>query len=186
MTNAIQCHSGKVRFTSKPMALAAASRTLRRRDCDTRHFRAYRCPFCGGWHLTSQQRRAAIVSLAAVVACMLCSCVTGHRTVTGPERAAVPVESVRVLETAPAGAVEVGSVNVTIDGDNAAQIDKARAALRRQAALMGANVLVLGEPTSKPAYRPFVVAVFSKPTVTPLGVASQTTTIKGKAFYVRQ
>lgn len=45
---------GKKRFRTKIAALGRASGELRKRDCETATFRAYECPICKGWHLTSK------------------------------------------------------------------------------------------------------------------------------------
>jgi hypothetical protein len=47
----------KIRYRDRIGALLALSRTDNARRPKTEQ-RAYRCPFCRGWHLTSQQKRA--------------------------------------------------------------------------------------------------------------------------------
>lgn len=49
----------KIVFRSKADALVYASRSLRRRNCDTFHFRAYLCPLCQRFHLTKQPESPA-------------------------------------------------------------------------------------------------------------------------------
>jgi len=55
------CRSGKVRYRDRIAALLALSKVCRR-DSPKRpksERRAYPCPHCKGWHLTSTGRRAA-------------------------------------------------------------------------------------------------------------------------------
>ena len=54
---AVQCPSGKVRHPSKRAAKAAATAVGRRRTHDRP--RAYECPTCHGWHMTTAPRERA-------------------------------------------------------------------------------------------------------------------------------
>lgn len=61
MTKASPCSSGKVRYRDRVaalLALASAQRTDSPRRPKTER-RAYPCPQCKGWHLTSTGRRKA-------------------------------------------------------------------------------------------------------------------------------
>ena len=52
----------KVRFRDKVAALIALSRAdlkAKRGNTNRRETRAYRCPHCAGWHLTSKEVRDA-------------------------------------------------------------------------------------------------------------------------------
>lgn len=62
----MKCKTGKVRYrdelTAKVVLVSCRARAaLRRgRSGQKRHEgRAYRCPFCYGWHLTSKPRKGA-------------------------------------------------------------------------------------------------------------------------------
>lgn len=45
--------SGKIQHSSEERALTAATRQIGK---DTSFLRAYKCPFCFYWHLTSKKR----------------------------------------------------------------------------------------------------------------------------------
>jgi hypothetical protein len=50
--------AGKRRYRDEVAAMMALSRIgTRGRDRGTAPIRQYRCPYCRGWHLTSQQRQ---------------------------------------------------------------------------------------------------------------------------------
>ncbi|MEV4257264.1 hypothetical protein AB0J52_29255 [Spirillospora sp. NPDC049652] len=54
-----RCPTGKVRFRDR-IAATLALATIQhqgRQDRDKAETRAYRCPTCAGWHLTSQHPR---------------------------------------------------------------------------------------------------------------------------------
>lgn len=56
-----RCPTGKIRYRDRVAALMALAST-HRKDGSSRpklERRAYRCPDCHGWHLTSKGRRAA-------------------------------------------------------------------------------------------------------------------------------
>ncbi|MCP2339565.1 hypothetical protein [Actinomadura rupiterrae] len=54
-----RCPTGKVRFRDRIAATLALATIQRqgRPDRDKTEIRAYRCPTCSGWHLTSQRPR---------------------------------------------------------------------------------------------------------------------------------
>ncbi|MFC5181372.1 hypothetical protein [Actinomadura harenae] len=54
-----RCPTGKVRFRDRIAATLALATIQRqgRQDRDKAEARAYRCPACSGWHLTSQHPR---------------------------------------------------------------------------------------------------------------------------------
>ncbi len=53
-------HCGKVRYPDK-IAARLALAMLHRQDKEGHHeTRAYRCPLCRGWHLTSMEFRARV------------------------------------------------------------------------------------------------------------------------------
>ncbi|WP_433337038.1 hypothetical protein [Spirillospora sp. CA-294931] len=56
-----RCPSGKVRFKDRIAATLALATIQRqgRPDRDKMEARAYRCPDCAGWHLTSSRTRTA-------------------------------------------------------------------------------------------------------------------------------
>ncbi|TFI30103.1 hypothetical protein E4P36_04965 [Streptomyces sp. 4R-3d] len=51
------CPSGKRRYRDRVGAQLALAVIRRRGTARRRETRAYRCPACRGWHLTSQQQR---------------------------------------------------------------------------------------------------------------------------------
>lgn len=50
---------GKRRYPTKNQALTTGLRALRKPGNETVDLRAYRCPKCKGWHLTSKTDRKA-------------------------------------------------------------------------------------------------------------------------------
>lgn len=51
----MSCLSGKRRYRDRIGAQLALAVIRRRGNNRRRETRAYRCPICGGWHLTSQK-----------------------------------------------------------------------------------------------------------------------------------
>ncbi len=74
---------------------------------------------------------------------ILSGCVSSQHIVTGKQRGAIPADAVEVQPSPPAGAEEIGLVTASTAGksQHAAQI--AVDALKKQAGLLGANVLVI-------------------------------------------
>ncbi|CAM2852393.1 hypothetical protein [Skermania piniformis] len=50
------CTTGKLAYADRDTAEATLA-SMDRRDQRRREQRVYKCPFCGGWHLTSQPYR---------------------------------------------------------------------------------------------------------------------------------
>lgn len=53
------CPSGKLRFRDRIGAMMALADCARKDAAKRREVRAYRCPLCRGWHLTSRADRQA-------------------------------------------------------------------------------------------------------------------------------
>jgi hypothetical protein len=51
------CKTGKQRFPDRVAALVSMADIRQRSHRDVVPTRAYRCPFCKGWHLTSRPAR---------------------------------------------------------------------------------------------------------------------------------
>ncbi|MDE2097579.1 MAG: hypothetical protein KGL39_10060 [Patescibacteria group bacterium] len=47
--------TGKAMFRTHNAAMLRASEIMENDDCNATQFRAYRCLFCGSYHLTSQE-----------------------------------------------------------------------------------------------------------------------------------
>ncbi len=78
-----------------------------------------------------------------VVPLLLAGCVSSQRIVTGRTYPAIDPARVRVYSRAPSGAQEVALLNATAGGDGQSAIQSALARLRKDAAALGANGLVI-------------------------------------------
>lgn len=47
--------TGKIGFKSHDAAMLTAADIMGKPDCKTRQFSAYKCVYCGLWHLTSKE-----------------------------------------------------------------------------------------------------------------------------------
>jgi hypothetical protein len=90
-------------------------------------------------------RLAFLLSLA-----FLTGCVTSAHLVTGNARGPVAVEAVKLYSVAPSNAQLVGTVVAQAMGDDQCAMDRGLAALKKQAARIGANALVIATPLETP------------------------------------
>lgn len=84
---------------------------------------------------------------AALIALTLTACATGSSIVTGTARPAITPDLVRLYSQPPKQYEEIGIVRAESDSGWTSQhdMDLAIAELRRRAALMGANGILLGQ-----------------------------------------
>ena len=87
-----------------------------------------------------------VLTLITVVA--LSGCAIGTHIVTGTQRPPIPVEQVKLYATPPAQYEVIGIVNARGSGQMQRHMNRAVAELKRQAAGLGANVLVGGSNRS--------------------------------------
>jgi hypothetical protein len=80
--------------------------------------------------------------LAAILA-ILAGCATGTHIITGNQRSPIPIEQVKLYQTPPAKYEVIGIVNATEPGRHQAAMDGVTAELKRQAAKIGANGVIL-------------------------------------------
>jgi hypothetical protein len=82
---------------------------------------------------------------------LLAGCVTGAHLVTGKARPAVTVEAVQIYQSAPTHAEVIGTVIAQAQGDDQCAMDRGVSKLKREAARIGANGLVIAVPVQTPA-----------------------------------
>jgi hypothetical protein len=90
---------------------------------------------------------------------LLAGCVSGSHLITGNARPKLVPEGVKVYQTAPLHAELIGTVLARSNGDDQYAMDRGVHELKRQAAMIGANALVLGTPRQTPA------TFFASPTI---------------------
>ena len=89
------------------------------------------------------------LGLLAVLVC-LAGCVTGAHLVTGKARVPVAVEAVQIYQTQPTNSEVIGTVIAQAAGDDQCAMDRGVARLKREAAKIGANGLVINLPVQTP------------------------------------
>lgn len=87
--------------------------------------------------------RTAIIAVSAL---LLCGCETPKHIVTGQVRPAILVDAVKVYPTMPEKAEVIGIVTMNTDTSQSA-IDKGVQDLKKEAAKLGANGIVINTPT---------------------------------------
>ena len=81
----------------------------------------------------------------------LTGCVAGAHLVTGNARVPVTIEALKIYQATPAHADVIGTVIAQALGDDQCAMDRAVARLKREAAKIGANGLVIGPPLQTPS-----------------------------------
>ncbi len=121
------------------------------------------------------------IILTGIVGALLLvtGCVTGSHIITGNVRPAIAPEAVKIYTIAPNKFDDIGVVTATTGGNRQSATDRAVDELKKQAAKLGANgILLSGGPTkaSTPAYiyNPYGGMI----------VSQDTTSISGEAIYV--
>jgi hypothetical protein len=85
------------------------------------------------------------IALLAGLSAMLifAGCATGTRVVTGDQHQPVPVEAVKLYQAPPAQYEIIGMVNASARGSRQHRMDVATRKLKQEAAMMGANGIIL-------------------------------------------
>jgi len=108
---------------------------------------------------------------AAILICA--GCATGSHIITGTARPLISADGVRIYQSMPANAETIGVVNATFADSGQRATDRAVAELKKQAGLIGANGVVVGNVGSNQgtgnAY---------------LGSATGNTSVSGTAIFV--
>ncbi|HWH70432.1 MAG TPA: hypothetical protein VNT26_13680 [Candidatus Sulfotelmatobacter sp.] len=81
-----------------------------------------------------------------LLALLLTGCVTGAHLVTGKARASFAPDAVRIYQAIPPNAEVIGTVIAQSIGNDQRAMDRGVTELKRQAAQIGANGLVIGIP----------------------------------------
>jgi hypothetical protein len=84
------------------------------------------------------------VCLIATCAALMVGCATGTHILTGQARSPIEPEQVTLYQTLPAKFEVVGIVNATCPGHSQRNMDDAVEELKKQAAKIGANGIILG------------------------------------------
>lgn len=101
--------------------------------------------------------------LAAATLALLTGCATGTVLVTGPQHPPLSREQVVLYTMPPAKYEVVGLVEARSNGRYQPALDRAVAQLKREAAKVGANGILLSNPQNQPAG--FTGGLFEKPRV---------------------
>jgi len=78
------------------------------------------------------------------VACLAVGCASGSHIITGNARAAVMADAVRIYTASPDKFEVIGTVNAYCEGHGQSSTDAALKELKKQAAKIGANGILLG------------------------------------------
>jgi len=113
-------------------------------------------------------------SITVIVAAILAGCSTGSQIVTGTKRTPTTPDSVKVYSSVPPGSEEIAIVTSEADGKRQGAVDKVVKRLKRQAAKLGANGIVLG---SVDVHKGFIF-------YGPWFIPQDNTTIQAKALWV--
>jgi hypothetical protein len=99
-----------------------------------------------GSYIHSEMKRLGFLALLV----LLTGCVTGAHLVTGKAQVPVAVEAVQIYQTAPTNSELIGTVIAQALGDDQCAMDRGVARLKREAAKIGANGLVINLPVQTP------------------------------------
>lgn len=123
-----------------------------------------------------------------MVSLLLTGCVTSQHLVTGTVRPAVDPALVQLRPAPPTGAVEIGIVTAVSAGQNDQAMTAAVSALKKQAAGIGANVLVIiGSDMTQTASSGGIGYNFGTSGVsyTP-GTTTRETKVQARAYYAEK
>src|SRR6266568_2275819 len=124
--------------------------------------------------------RRFLLTIAAA-ACLVVGCTTGSHIVTGTARPAVLPDAVKIYTKPPEKFESVGIVSAFVEARTGqAATDKALKELKKQAAKIGANGIILGS-SGNTAGKPTVMMAGTVPVVTTTGGG---TSLSGEAIFV--
>lgn len=106
---------------------------------------------------------------------LLTGCATGTALVTGEKRISVPFDHVKLYQTPPSGKYDVvGIVNGASGGHDQGSLDRATHAMKRKAASVGANGVIIQSAPGQSGGGGFFAG----------GFLSERTQISGQAIFV--